>query len=285
MSVCQARKRVHKLRVYWHTKEYQSVLINDLLNRNAKGCYMYSGLFKKCLVTSMLIFSALSFAKGDADKTPIKPETVKIVSQKLNALNLELVSVAPFTVDGLYEVLSNKGIFYVSGSGQYLIDGNVYDLDNKANNLTEASFKKVRKNKLKAFEKDMIVFKAAQEKHVITVFTDITCVYCQKLHADIDQYNNKGITVRYLAFPRGGLKSSTYHSMISVWCADDPKMALDKAERRQKVEYKTCDNNVKEQYELGVFFGIKGTPAIILEDGTLQPGYVPADYLANALDK
>ena len=41
---------------------------------------------------------------------------------------------------------------------------------------------------------------------------------------------------------------------------------------------------MKEEYELGQLIGVTGTPAIVLEDGTLLPGYIPAVKLAKALD-
>jgi len=143
----------------------------------------------------------------------------------------------------------------------------------------------LRQKKLKAFEKEMIVYKAPQEKHVITVFTDTSCGYCQKLHSEMADYNRLGITVRYLAFPRGGIKSATYNTMVSIWCADDQKLAMDNAKKRREIAPETCKNTVKEQYELGLFFGVNGTPAIILEDGSLKPGYLPADRLVQMLEQ
>jgi thiol:disulfide interchange protein DsbC len=98
-------------------------------------------------------------------------------------------------------------------------------------------------------------------------------------------YNKQGITVRYLAFPRGGLKSSAYHTMVSVWCADDPKLAMDNAKKGLEIAPGTCENSVKEQYELGLFFGVNGTPAMVFEDGSLKPGYVPADRLIQMLQE
>ena len=152
-------------------------------------------------------------------------------------------------------------------------------------NVTEKSLSLLREGKLKAFEKEMIVYKADDEKHVVTVFSDTSCGYCQKLHAEMADYNNAGITIRYLAFPRGGLNSNAYNTMVSIWCSDDPKLAMDKAKSRQKIASKTCDNTVQEQYELGQFFGVTGTPALILEDGSLQPGYLPADRLLQLLEQ
>jgi len=117
------------------------------------------------------------------------------------------------------------------------------------------------------------------------VFTDIDCGYCRKLHGEIDQFNAKGITVRYLAFPRSGIGAPSYNKAVSVWCDKDPQAAMTRAKNGETLPKADCDNPVKEQYELGQLIGVQGTPAIIMEDGALLPGYVPAAKLAAALDK
>ncbi|PJF39317.1 MAG: disulfide bond formation protein DsbC, partial [Phototrophicales bacterium] len=60
--------------------------------------------------------------------------------------------------------------------------------------------------------------------------------------------------------------------------------ALTKAKNGEEIEDKNCDNPVKKQYELGQRIGISGTPAIILDDGRLIPGYLPPQKLAATLN-
>lgn len=229
--------------------------------------------------------AALSTFSFTTIAAPEDDAVIEKITQKISSLEVSVKSVSPAVIDGLYEVVTNRGVYYVSKDTQFFVSGSIYDIDNQMENLTAKSLAVLGQDKLKSFEKDMIVYKAEQEKHVITVFTDISCGYCQKLHSEMADYNNNGITVRYLAFPRGGIESGTYQSMVSIWCADDPKLAMDKGKSRQKVEYKSCENTVKEQYELGQFFGVAGTPALVLEDGSLQPGYLPADRLLAVLDQ
>ena len=216
-----------------------------------------------------------------------------IVDRKKNGISLtkegeKLYSIA----QKIEKVIANGEIYYVSDDAKYLMHGNVYDLDNQMVNVTGEKKAKLSQDKivdnmdkLIAFEKDMIIYKAPQEKHVITVFTDTSCGYCQKLHSEMADYNKLGITVRYLAFPRSGTsaKSSTYNKMVSIWCADDPNKAMDDAKKHSKNIATTCKNTVKEQYQLGLFLGVSGTPAILLEDGTLAPGYIPPARLAKML--
>ena len=231
----------------------------------------------KTVAIFTLLASSLAFATTDS-------KTIENITEKMQEMNLEVSSVKEAPIKNLYEVVTHRGVFYVSGDTKYLIQGDLYDLNNDMENLTEKSMLALRLKKLNEFESEMIVYKAPNEKHVITVFTDTSCGYCKKLHSEMADYNKLGITVRYLAFPRNGIKSSTYHTMVSIWCADDRNIAMDNSKNGKGVEIKTCKNTVKDQYALGKFFGITGTPAIVLEDGTLKPGYLPADRLLKVIE-
>lgn len=250
---------------------------------------MFALNFKKsvaALVVGVFI-SSTSFAV-------VSPEVTEALTKKLQALKIDVKSVNVSPIKSLYEVATDNAIYYMSEDGKFLINGNLYDLDNGMKNLTDAKVEELRRAKtemhfakMKSFEKDMIVYKADDEKYVVTVFTDPSCGYCQKLHGEIAEYNKLGITIRYLAFPRGGVNSNTYNTMLSIWCAEDPKLAMDDAKLRRSLKPATadCKNTVKEQYELGVLLGVNGTPALFLEDGTSMPGYLPADRLLKALQQ
>ncbi|WP_037027382.1 bifunctional protein-disulfide isomerase/oxidoreductase DsbC [Psychromonas aquimarina] len=247
-------------------------------------------IFSKTGVACLFVLTSFSSFTSAAES--ISKEISEKIQAKMQMLNIPVSSVSKSTVDGLYEVTAGGEVYYISENMKYLVHGNIYDLDNQMHNLTEQKRSKLSRDrisanlsKLQAFEKDMIVYKAEDEKHVITVFTDTSCGYCRKLHEQIEDYNKLGITVRYLAFPRSGPNTATYNTMVSIWCADDPVAAMNLAKSGKQPEYKTCKNTVKEQYELGQFFGVRGTPAIILEDGSLKPGYLPANRLIQVLEQ
>ncbi|MFO7592743.1 MAG: bifunctional protein-disulfide isomerase/oxidoreductase DsbC [Pseudomonadota bacterium] len=190
-------------------------------------------------------------------------------------------------MEGVLEVTYGAQVFYVSEDGRHLISGEMFELATR-NNLTEKRISEVRHKLMEQVaESDMIVYKAkGEEKHVISVFTDIDCGYCRKLHKGMDEMNELGITVRYLAFPRAGVNSPSYNKAVSVWCAEDRNTAMDDAKNRDKISGNSCeDAPVKEHYALGQSLGVRGTPAIVLSDGTLQPGYLPPKRLAQVLDK
>jgi thiol:disulfide interchange protein DsbC len=232
-----------------------------------------------------MIISSTSFAA-------ITKEVNDALTKKLQTLKVNVQSINESPIKGLYEVVSQGALYYISEDGQFLINGDMYDLDNGMKNLTSTKVDEIRRQstaesfaKIKDFEKDMIVYKADNEKYVITVFTDTSCAYCQKLHSEIADYNKLGITIRYLAFPRGGEHSNAYRTMVSVWCSDNPKEAMDNAKKRRQIDSKTCENTVLEQFNLGVALGITGTPSLFLEDGTMMPGYLPAERLLQVLEE
>lgn len=191
--------------------------------------------------------------------------------------------VVPSPLEGISEVLVGMNVFYVSNDGKYVLEGKLIDMSTRTN-LTEAILGKVRKEAIDAIdEKSMIVFPAKDERHTITVFTDIDCGYCRKLHNEIGAYNAKGITVRYLSFPRSGPDTPSYDKAVSVWCADDRNEAMTNAKSGAKLPSKNCQNPVKDHFKIGVEMGVAGTPAIVTEDGVLLPGYLPAKKLADEL--
>ncbi len=192
-------------------------------------------------------------------------------------------SIAESQIAGLYQVMYGTELVYLSADGKYFISGDLLNLQTREN-LSEVAQRSVRKKMMEAAKTTPVVFKAKDEKHVLKVFTDIDCGYCAKLHREMDEINEKGITVEYLAFPRAGVGSPSYDKIVSVWCADDQQLAMTKAKNRQKIAAKKCDNPVKQQYQLGQALGVNGTPALLTESGQLIPGYMPADRLAAMLD-
>jgi thiol:disulfide interchange protein DsbC len=202
---------------------------------------------------------------------------------KLLLPDIEVTSVKPAPVPGLYEVLVETDVVYVTPDGRYLIQGNIIDLETRLN-LTASVMAEVKAGALaKVGEENMVIFSAKEPKHTVTVFTDIDCGYCRKLHAQMAEYNEEGINIRYLFYPRAGVGSASYNKAVAVWCADDRLEAMTLSKAGKKVEQKDCENPVSDHYELGRRLGVTGTPALVLDDGEMLPGYIPPDKLANYL--
>lgn len=224
-------------------------------------------------------------ALGLAGITAFAAEPDQAIRQTLQALqpDLPIETIAESAMPGLYQVQLKGGRqLYASADGQFLIQGYLFQIRNgQASNLTEQAESRSIAQQIKAIpEKDMVIFPAKEPKTHITVFTDTDCGYCQKLHSEVAELNRRGVDVRYVAFPRQGIGSHGYETLVSVWCAKDPRAAMSLAKRREDVPAVNCDNPVARQYELGQLIGIQGTPAIVLANGQLIPGYQPAPQLA-----
>ncbi len=215
-------------------------------------------------------------------------DVTKNLEQRLKLIvpNHQPDSISATPVKGLYQALYGGQVLYITEDGKYLIDGNVLDIDAKKN-LTEATQTEFRKKVMAQVKDENTIVFAPKEKpkHTVTVFTDIDCGYCQKLHREIKAYNEAGIAVRYMMFPRAGAGSDSYKKAVSVWCASNRQEALTKAKNREEIKSATCDNPVETHYQIGQEVGVTGTPAIVLENGRLIPGYRPAKELAMALDQ
>jgi thiol:disulfide interchange protein DsbC len=219
-----------------------------------------------------LVLSTFAMAEGDLE--------ARLAAQVTAALpGLEVTEVHEAPVKGLYEVSLGSDVLYVSEDGRYAFKGDLFDLNGRRN-LSEERRGQIR---LKAFgslkPESLIEFAPRTTKHVLYVFTDVDCGYCRKFHTEVRALNDAGIAVRYLAFPRAGVGSETYGKMESVWCAKDRQAALTSAKNGERIQRASCNNPVKQQYELGQQLGVRGTPTIITDDGRELGGYVSAAEL------
>lgn len=199
--------------------------------------------------------------------------------------DVKIDSVRPAPFEGFVEMLLGAQLIYVSIDGIYLIDGQLIEVATRRN-LSEASKGDVRRRLMANVEPaERVVYPANGEtKHSVTIFTDIDCTYCRRLHQQMTEYNDLGIEVNYLFFPRAGLTSNSYAKAVSVWCSDDRNSALTQAKAGIDPEPRDCANPIEMHYELGREMGVTGTPAMVAEDGTLIPGYVPPATLLVRLD-
>ena len=230
--------------------------------------------------TPLLALAAPALAAQDM---AVPPEITAATAKLMPDMAPSWVKPAP--LKGLWEVAFGPHIFYISADGQYLLRGDIMNLDSREN-LTRPARNKARLGAVDSLgEANMIVFRPKVTRHTVTVFTDVECGYCAKLHAEMQTYLDKGIAVRYVAFPRAGVGSGTYDTMVSVWCAADQHKAMTQAKAGQPVEPKSCPNPVAAQYEMGQLVGVRGTPTIVLDNGDIVPGYLPAARLEDALEQ
>ncbi|CAM3078635.1 thioredoxin fold domain-containing protein [Vibrio rarus] len=211
------------------------------------------------------------------------------IKERFSKIGITVVQVESLDMDGLVEITTTQGTFYATPSADYFIPGKLYSLDDNGNFSDVTAQRQGPKiNKLfNDITNEMIVYKAKNEKHVVTVFTDTSCGYCLKLHRQMAEYNKLGITVRYLAFPRSGPQSQVGHEMANIWCSEDPAKVMSDVKIRGKnalapnSDIKKCQAMISGQYQLGKTIGVSGTPAVFSEKGINVGGYLsPKDLLA-----
>lgn len=221
----------------------------------------------------------LAFGSAHAGEIPDQ------VKQLIVGLGIPLENVRETPASGLYELQAGTQIFYLTEDGKYLLTGNMLNMETREN-LTDTRMKGIRLEAIGSIPNDQLIsYNAKQQKHRITVFTDIDCAYCRKLHSEMEAYNKQGISINYLFFPRTGPGSPSYDKAISVWCNKDRNTAMTDAKAGKDLPAAKCANPVARHYQLGTELGVTGTPYIVTEQGDLLPGYVPPVALKQELDK
>lgn len=230
------------------------------------------------LLTLGLLSSGPVSAADDARLEAVRAK----ITEMFEEIGADNVNASP--VDGWYTVHKGSIVAYVSEDGRYLLQGDLIDLDQQLN-LSEQTRTEARRTLMSTIGDDQtILFSPVDPKYRVTVFTDIDCTYCRKLHSQIDEYLAQGIEIRYLLYPRNGPASRSWNTSEDVWCARDRNRALTSAKLDQDFETQKCDASaVSRQYMLGQDIGLTGTPAIVFDDGTLVSGYLPPAALASRL--
>lgn len=231
-----------------------------------------------------LLLGALSTPSFAADQSK-EEQTVRAALTSLVPGGMSIESVRPSPVPGFYEVgLSGMTVVYVSTDGKYLLQGTLLDIASREN-LTENARAGQRRGMLQAVKNDQaILFSPKDPKYTVTVFTDVDCGYCRRLHQQIAEYNGLGIAVKYLFFPRAGLSSASYTKAVSVWCAPDRLKAMTEAKAGTDLPAATCDNPIANDFALGQEIGVEGTPAIYNADGVQLGGYLPPQQMLARLN-
>ena len=221
----------------------------------------------------------------------VKPDDL-LISSKINAVlpeGMSVQSVKKSQIENLYIVdIGDLQPIYASKNGEFFFYGELYAVNgNMLQNTTKDEINLKRKSILDEAlsEGDFITFKSDNEKHRVIIFTDVDCGYCRKFHNEINDFNDLGITVNYVAFPRSGLASDSYNKIVTAWCSTDAQDTLTKMKQGIDVQLSMCqDHPVEKHFLLGQKIGITGTPAIIKSNGELLPGYLPPEELITRLN-
>ena len=240
-----------------------------------------STLFIPIVAAAAAILTAVpAIAEDDAQLELVRQK----VDEMFDMIEPENVYTSP--VEGWYTIQRGSIIAYISGDGRYLLQGDLIDLDQQLN-LSEATRTDARRKLMATVTDDeVIAFTPSEVKYSVTVFTDVDCSYCRRLHSQIEEYMAHGIEIRYLLYPRNGPASPSWNTAEEVWCANDRADALTRAKLDKDFKTSNCDSTiVQDHYVIGRDVGLNGTPAIVFDDGTLVAGYLPPDQLAARLEQ
>jgi thiol:disulfide interchange protein DsbC len=239
-------------------------------------------------ILATLALTAIGAAAFAADHTPAQSQAAaapaagdaadpRAALLKELPAGAKLEDLRPSPIPGIYEFAQGADVSYLTADGKYFIDGNLYDMSTRAN-LTEELRTHARLALINAVpESQMVIFSPKNPQYTITVFTDVDCAYCRKLHSEIAEINKLGIRVRYVSFPRTGPNTESWKKAEAVWCSADRNDALTRAKAGGQVDTsKICEPNpVAREYALGQNIGVHGTPAIVTEKGDYIAGYMP----------
>ncbi|MBR9910393.1 MAG: DsbC family protein [Gammaproteobacteria bacterium] len=241
-------------------------------------------------VVRLAVAVAIWMLAGAVHAADVDKAVATAILEKLQTARPDFVygEVEASSMPGLYQVQVEQGpLLYVSEDGSYVLTGKLYGvIPGGFVDMQELAMMPIRRDKLAAIpaSEEVIFSPKGKRKAAVYVFTDVDCGYCRKLHKEVPELNAMGIEVRYLAFPRAGIDSPSHKKIAQAWCAKDRQTTLTKLKNLEKVDVAYCnDNPIAKQYKLGNELGVRGTPAIFLEDGTLLPGYMPAADLAQRM--
>ena len=234
----------------------------------------------------LALCALLIVARAGAEEAD--PAAAQILARLKQARpDLDYSTPVPSVMQGIYEVkVAGSTVLYVNAEGSFFVVGDLYALGADGFiNVAEKQREQDRRQAIAALPaKDKIIFAPKEVKATLTVFTDVDCGFCRKFHTEVPELNRMGIAVHYLAFPRAGLGSASFRQIATAWCSKDPQGTLTRMKAGEKIPDNVCSGNpVAAELALGSRLGVTGTPALILEDGTLIPGYRPANELAHIL--
>ncbi|PTO64797.1 thioredoxin fold domain-containing protein [Vibrio splendidus] len=258
-----------------------------------------SVLRRLSLLVLPLMITACNASEAKVEQTstavevaPAQAIDAAALTKRFEKIGIKVEKIVPSDIDGLLEIQTNSGIIFSSPEGDHFLAGTLYSLDDngKFSDVLAERQAPLNAEKVAAMSDTVIEYKADNEKYVVTVFTDITCGYCVRLHSQMQGYNALGITVRYMAYPRQGATGQVADQMAAIWASDDPKTAMHDAKVNRQMPASGKDlaeqkQIIAKQYQLGRELGINGTPAIVLASGELVSGYLPPAQLLQRLEQ
>lgn len=190
-------------------------------------------------------------------------------------------------INGLYELITGKNIFYTDKEANYLIMGNMYDMAN-SRDLTAERREQLNKVDFAALDPaNAIVEVKGDGSRQLAILTDVDCPYCRKLEQTLKNVTN--VTIHRYLYPIASLHPQAPAISAKIWCQGDNELrhtALMNYMERDMAPANVADcetplatiQSFAQQHELF------GTPSLINGAGNILPGAVPQERLEAFLD-
>ena len=204
-------------------------------------------------------------------------------------LGVQIDGIEPGPVPGLYEVRyrSPQGVqvIYVDATGNYVIQGKIYDLRSERD-LTEERLRKLNAIKFESLPLDLAVkVQRGDGKRVLAMFSDPYCPACRQFERSLAQIDN--VTIYVFMYPV--IRPENIDHSRMVWCsADRAKAWLELAAApKPKVPNapKSCGDPVDKVLKLGRSLAVNSTPTLVLANGERVSGGLSTEDLKELLDQ
>jgi len=254
----------------------QRQLQNKVITFVAINTPDFGEFMKLLLLICALLLPLSSWA---ADVTPASTKTAKVIRAALSDMSIKSVSYS--AIPGLFEIQVGDNIYYTNKTGQYLINGHMFDT-HKKQDLTAIRLAEITRINWADLPLDKAIVHGPKNGLKMAVFTDPDCPYCKNLEQELA--NIKGIRVYTFLFPLTQLHPDAYAKSESIWCAKDQHQALfDVMTKGIKLPTATCKTPIDDILKLGEKFKVQGTPTIFSGDGRKFTGGIPLNQIKSWL--
>ena len=182
-----------------------------------------------------------------------------------------------------WSVVQGGEVVFISDDLKTLVSGTVMDIEKNRNMTQElADANKPKMNIADLDVRDAILVKAGGTKKLY-VFSDPDCPYCKQLEKTFDQLSNVSIYV--FPMPLVSLHPNALNVSETLWCQKNAGAAWHAyLTTGAKPADQKCQNPIEKNINLAAKYQIRGTPAIIFEDGSIMPGAAPAQMIQDKLN-
>ncbi len=220
---------------------------------------------KHITILFLLFFPYLAIA---TQYTNAPTSVTKDIRQQLSTMPIKSIQTTP--INGLYEIQTGDQIFYTDKTGQYLINGHMFDTNTRAD-ITAQRLAEINRINWSDLPLENAIVSGPENGLKMAVFTDPDCPYCKRLEQSLQ--NEHELRIYTFLFPLTQLHPDAYEKSKSIWCAKNQHQAMQDVMLKGKTLPKaTCKTPIDANIQLADKLHVRGTPTIFAEDGRRYTG-------------